>query len=75
MIATGFEEKRGKVELPQIKKWAPTKEPVSLKGSERVLAKSLDYKFEKKPTMKGVFKYEETIDLPTFLRKSPQKEF
>ena len=55
VIATGFDERREKVELPQIKKWAPAKEirevkvdrkdprePLALKGSERVLAKSLN---------------------------------
>ncbi len=41
VIATGFNEQREKVELPQIKRWTPIKEPLSLKGSERVLAKSL----------------------------------
>jgi cell division protein FtsZ len=42
VIATGLEETLEKTELPQIKKWAPTKEPIRLKGSGKVLAKSFD---------------------------------
>jgi cell division protein FtsZ len=84
VIATGFEERKEKVELPQIKKWAPAKEvketkeavretrdPFALKGSERVLAKSLNYSLE--PAMsRDIFSYDEEIDLPAFLRRSPQ---
>ena len=82
VIATGFDERREKVELPQIKKWAPAKEirevkvdrkdprePLALKGSERVLAKSLNSSPE--PAMpRDMFTYEEEIDLPAFLRRS-----
>jgi cell division protein FtsZ len=76
VIATGFDERREKVELPQIKKWTPAKEmkevrkdPISLRGSERVLAKSLNGSPE--PAMpRDMFTYEEDIDLPSFLRKS-----
>jgi cell division protein FtsZ len=82
VIATGFDERREKVELPQIKKWAPAKEirevkvdrkdprePLALKGSERVLAKSLNGSSE--PAMpRDMFTYEEEIDLPAFLRRS-----
>ncbi|MFA5352976.1 MAG: cell division protein FtsZ [Thermodesulfovibrionales bacterium] len=42
VIATGLEEKVEKAELPQIKKWTPRKDPISLKGSERILAKTMD---------------------------------
>jgi cell division protein FtsZ len=82
VIATGFDERREKVELPQIKKWAPAKEirevkedrkdprePLALRGSERVLAKSLNSSAE--PAMpRDMFTYEEEIDLPAFLRRS-----
>ncbi|MBI5102872.1 MAG: cell division protein FtsZ [Nitrospirae bacterium] len=74
VIATGFEEKKEKVELPQIKKWAPVKEPLSFKGSDRVLAKTLTLDFETMRRNSDGFKYEEAIDLPTFLRKSPFQE-
>ena len=74
VIATGFDEKKEKVELPQIKKWQPIKEPVSFKGSERVLAKSLTVNLDAAAQKDDIFKYEETIDLPAFLRRSSQKE-
>ncbi len=73
VIATGFEEKKEKIELPQIKKWSPVKEPVTFKGSERVLAKSLA-SFDAGAQKDDMFKYEDAIDLPAFLRRSPQKE-
>lgn len=41
VIATGLEEKVEKAEIPQIKKWTPRKEPLSLRGSERLLSKSM----------------------------------
>ncbi len=41
VIATGLEDRIEKAELPQIKKWAPKRTPMNLKGSERVLAKSI----------------------------------
>ncbi|MHB8881904.1 MAG: cell division protein FtsZ [Thermodesulfovibrionales bacterium] len=75
VIATGFEEKKEKVELPQIKKWTPVKEPLTYKGSDRVLAKNINFDLEAVPKDTEGFKYEEAIDLPTFLRKSSMKEF
>ncbi|MBN2655010.1 MAG: cell division protein FtsZ [Nitrospirae bacterium] len=42
VIATGLEPKTERADLPQIKKWAPSKEPISLRGSERVLSKNID---------------------------------
>ncbi|MCE5313012.1 MAG: cell division protein FtsZ, partial [Nitrospiraceae bacterium] len=42
VIATGLETKTERAELPQIKKWTPSREPISLRGSERVLAKSIE---------------------------------
>ncbi|MEW6116261.1 MAG: cell division protein FtsZ [Nitrospirota bacterium] len=41
VIATGLEERLEKAELPQIKKWAPKKDPINLRGSERILSKSI----------------------------------
>ena len=82
VIATGFEERKEKIELSQIKKWAPArevkevqevrKEPreaLALRGSERVLAKSLSYSHE--PALpRDKFSYDDEIDLPAFLRRS-----
>ncbi len=73
VIATGFEEKKEKIELPEIKKWSPAKEPLSLKGSERVLAKNLST-FDAVAPKDAIFNYEDAIDLPAFLRRSVQKE-
>ncbi len=75
VIATGFDEKKEKVELPQIKKWAPVKEPVSFKGSERVLAKSLSTHLDANTPKEDIFNYEDAIDLPAFLRRSSSKDF
>jgi cell division protein FtsZ len=76
VIATGFSEQKEKVDLPQIKKWAPLRQPVSLKGSERVLSKSLraDYGIDAVAT--DIMTYEEHIDVPAFMRKThqPQQE-
>lgn len=73
VIATGFEERKEKVELPQIKKWAPVKRPISLKASEKVLSKSL--KLDTKDIVASdIMAYEDHIDVPTFLRKTYQKE-
>jgi len=47
VIATGLEDRIEKAELPHVKKWAPKKEAMSLKGSGRVLAKSIGMSSEK----------------------------
>ncbi len=70
VIATGFTEKKEKVELPQIKKWTPVKEPLTFKGSDRVLSKSLSFDA---PATSDFINYEEAIDLPAFLRRSPER--
>jgi cell division protein FtsZ len=75
VIATGFEERKEKAELPQIKKWTPVKAPINLKGSERILAKSLGSGIEASTLKSDAFGYEEEIDMPAFLRRSPQQEF
>ena len=75
VIATGFDEKKEKVELQQIKKWTPVKEPVSFKGSERVLAKSLSTHLNANTPKEEIFNYEDAIDLPAFLRRSSSKDF
>lgn len=41
VIATGLEDRIEKAEIP-LPKWAPKKEPINLKGSGRVLSKSID---------------------------------
>ena len=73
VIATGFHEEKEKVELPQIKKWAPSKDPFSLKGSDRILAKDLRCDFAINAAPSDIISYEDPIDMPAFLRK-PVKE-
>ena len=76
VIATGFNDQKEKVDLPQIKKWTPIKQSVNLRGSERVLSKNLR-SYDVDVVTTDIMSYEEHIDLPTFLRKpseQPQKE-
>lgn len=74
VIATGFDEKKEKVELPQIKKWMPVREPVSFKGADRVLAKNLKPNYAVASVSTDLMPYEDPLDVPTFMRKSPQRE-
>ena len=69
VIATGFDEKKEKVELPQVKKWSPAKEPLTFRGSERILAKNLTphSSIDSGPT--DMLPYEDPLDVPAFLRK------
>jgi len=80
VIATGFEGKREKVELPQVKKWNPAKETANFKGSERILAKSLKPDFTAMPMPAGceqdaqsLIPCEDPLDVPAFMRKTVQK--
>ncbi len=63
VIATGLEDRVEKAELPQIRKWTPKKDPVCLRGSERILSKSIgitskeyveEYKYPKEPEVSVV---------------------
>ena len=73
VIATGFEEKKEKVELPQIKKWMPVKEPITFKGSDRKLAKNLRPEYAVAPAAASdLMPYEDPLDIPTFMRKASQ---
>jgi cell division protein FtsZ len=77
VIATGFNDQKEKVDLPQIKKWTPTKQTVNLRGSERVLSKNLRSTYDVDVVTTDIMSYEDHIDLPTFLRKAseqPRKE-
>ncbi|MEK7742138.1 MAG: cell division protein FtsZ, partial [Nitrospirota bacterium] len=80
VIATGFEGKKEKVELPQVKKWNPVKEPSNFKGSDRVLAKSLKPYYSALPLparceqdAPELMPYEDPLDVPAFMRKTVQK--
>ena len=73
VIATGFEEKKEKVELPQIRKWAPINESVVLKASGRVLAKNLSAGLAISTQSSDLMPYEDPLDVPTFMRHMPQR--
>jgi len=72
VIATGFSDRKEKVDLPQVKKWTPLRHPVHLKGSDRVLSKNLTQTLNTDLITTDIMTYEDQIDMPTFLRKSPQ---
>jgi cell division protein FtsZ len=75
VIATGFDERKEKVELPQIRKWAPKKEPVALKPAEQVFSNASSLVLESAALPRDMFNYDSAIDIPAFLRKSRLKEF
>jgi cell division protein FtsZ len=72
VIATGFSDRKEKVELPQVKKWTPVTHPVQLRGSERVLSKNLGQSLGAEMVPTEIMSYEDNIDMPTFMRKAPQ---
>ncbi len=72
VIATGFSDQKEKVELPQFKKWSPIRQPLNLKGSERVLSKNLASAYGTDMAPTDIMAYEDNMDVPTFLRKASQ---
>ena len=73
VIATGFDEKKEKVELPQVKKWAPVNEPLTYRGSRRVLAKNLVPNIKVEGAAPDMMIYEDPLDVPAFLRKASDR--
>ncbi len=73
VIATGFEEKKEKAELPQIKKWTPVSEPVAFRAAGRVLAKNLSRGVMLDAIPSDLMPFEDPLDVPTFMRNMPQK--
>jgi cell division protein FtsZ len=69
VIATGLEDRAEKTELPQIKKWTPKKDPITLKGSDRILSKVIK-------TSSGDFvkKYSIISDKPTSSENQTKEE-
>lgn len=72
VIATGFEEKKEKLELPQVKKWTPKKEAMVFRGSGRVLSKNLLEGLHADAASSELMPYEDPLDTPAFLRKMSQ---
>ena len=75
VIATGFEEKKERVELPQVKKWTPSpiREPLSYRGSERLLAKNISPAVSIDGLPADLMAYEDPLDVPAYLRKASQR--
>lgn len=74
VIATGFDGKKAKTDLPHVKKWPASIRETSFKGSERVLAKNLMAGASPEAVSSGLIPYEEPLDTPAFLRKMAQSE-
>jgi cell division protein FtsZ len=74
VIATGFSEEKEKVDLPQVKRWSPLKEALTLRGSDGFLSKSFKSKGNVDLVTTEIMSYEEHIDVPTFLRKTSQPQ-
>ncbi len=78
VIATGFSPKKEKLDIP-VKKWAPAskeqpaprpapvRENIVLKGSQRILSKSLQGHSERQDA------FDDPFDIPAFLRKETLK--
>ncbi len=69
VIATGFEERKEKIDIPKVKSWSPIREPYSLKASEKVLSKSITNNMASQTFSREIIDYENSLDVPTFLRK------
>jgi cell division protein FtsZ len=72
VIATGFSDQKEKVELPQFEKWSPIRQPLNLKGSERVLSKNIPAAYGTDMAPTDIMTYEDHMDVPTFLRKASE---
>lgn len=82
VIATGFDEKKEKLEIPQVKKWTQTqvqetsvkplvqREVPVYRGSERVLAKNLNADYSVEHVSPEMAACEDPLDVPTFIRKA-----
>lgn len=69
IIATGFRKDEAKVGLPpEVKKWTAPREPSTLRGADRLLARSAA------ADAAQFQRAEDPLDIPTFLRKPVQAE-
>ncbi len=71
VIATGFEEKKDKMIVPETNRWKPEKKEAFVRGSERVLSKSLDSVSHPQGEIPKteIMTYEDDVDTPTFMRQ------
>ncbi|GBE02539.1 cell division protein FtsZ [bacterium BMS3Bbin06] len=77
VIATGFEQRKEKVVLEEVKTWRSVpsypkpKEKVAYKGAERILSKTLNNVAEE-PLPSELMSYDDPYDMPAFMRKTEQ---
>lgn len=72
VIATGFEERKEKIDLPQIKRWTPLREPSTFKGADRILAKHFKQDYAMTSVPPTTLPYDDPLDVPTFMRRTSQ---
>jgi len=75
VIATGFEQKKERIEVKQTKKWRPTYTTAStpdrnreVRGAERVLSKTLTSTISE-PLPEDLMSYDDPYDMPAFIRR------
>jgi cell division protein FtsZ len=75
VIATGLEDRVDKADLPQIKKWTPKRDPISLRGSERILSKSIEV-YSKEPVKEPEPAQEVTTSLSAneYIKEQEEKD-
>jgi len=77
VIATGFEQRKEKVVLEEVKTWRSVpsypkpKEKVAYRGAERILSKTLNNVAEE-PLPSELMSYDDPYDMPAFMRKTEQ---
>lgn len=69
MVATGFEEKKEKVDAPEVKTLTPRRTSTRLRGAERVLSKNLLDELEHEAMVTEIMNYDDNLDTPTFIRR------
>ncbi len=75
VIATGFEQRKEKVVLEEVKTWRSVpsypkpKEKVAYRGAERILSKTLNSVAEE-PLPSELMSYDDPYDMPAFMRKT-----
>ena len=74
VIATGFEEKKEKVKVPEMKRWQPKTTQQPMKATTRMLSKSLVDEKEHESIVADVMNTDDTYDTPTFLRKMGESQ-
>ncbi len=75
VIATGYEPRKKKVALEELRRWKPShatsrRERGSCRGAERVLSKTFGREIATEPLPTELVSYDDPQDMPAFLRKA-----